>query len=114
MTTLSLPSGEWLMVDVPQFSMRHTLASDKILYRFDNGSWGKIILPPGDYTLYGADPLRLTEEEWKGVVEHCGSHGFNSYGGAEIFKSTATESGHSLIAANGYTVGETIILKINS
>lgn len=113
MTPITLPSGKYLIVDVPEFSMRHIIATDKILYRFDNGSWGKITLPPGSYTLIGADPLNLTEDEADKIVEKR-SNGI-SYKGYTNFACTnsSVDSLRSLLTANGHKPGSAVILKVN-
>jgi len=120
MTKLTLPSGDWLMVKV---------GSDKTIFRVRNlhsmlecketekqRYWDVQMLPPGNYSLYGADPLRLTEEESSELVEEShwsatGGSYLNYENGMFVFANSKS-SLRSLIRANGYEVGECILLKV--
>ena len=142
MTHLTLPSGDWLIVKVPEGFFKRELITDlsgnTVIKTTDRvGDYSlSYPLPPGSWQLYGEDPLRLTEEECRGIVEPLfshediygdGKHGnyrhelnlspmpYKSYtwpqDGLYSSKDTATESFASLLTANGHKQGECVILK---
>ena len=115
MTKVTLPSGKYLIVDVPEGATEIYLCK-----------WGKdcqsisfgiaekeLQLSPGSYTLIGVDPLNLTEDEWKVVVRQYHNGYENYYSQMVSLHLTATESGSSLLTANGHKQGSAVILKVN-
>lgn len=84
MTHITLPSGEWLLVDVPtdllmpSFYVEQQPDGAQGLRHLYGTHW--VELPPGSYQLHGSDPLNLSEEEAAQVVgsdvcELCGGDG---------------------------------------
>ena len=129
MTPITLPSGKYLIVDVPEGATDFVLEIDTeesffmLEYYIQNldedsgfyGEWGteEIELAPGSYTLIGVDPLNLTEDEWKVVVRQYHNGYENYYSQMVSLHLTATESGSSLLTAHGHKQGSAVILKVN-
>jgi hypothetical protein len=128
MKKLTLPSGEWLMVKVPKdaIKLRMLPSNLHVYYEMfgdkDKRTQATSLLPPGDYTLYGAEPLRLTEEEWKEIVEKIWYGNYDRWKNYQatsirehyVFAQSfynATESGHTLAGIYGFKEGVFIILK---
>jgi hypothetical protein len=133
MTHLTLPSGDWLIVKTPEHTGNITVRATESLDYGSVSCYDKftnkettLLIPKGHWQLYGADPLRLTEEECRWIVEllyfkQPSSHEemnipyknylwlTNEKEGAG--KPTATESYSSLLTANGHKQGECVILK---
>lgn len=120
MTTINLPSGEYLLVDVPPRSWGYDLyggmKADQLLCltttapgRFKQH---KINIPPGSYTLIGKGS-EITEEVAKGIVQQH-AYGYRNYTPNMTVKfayKTALESFDSLLRSHGKEPGTTVVLK---
>lgn len=121
MTPITLPSGKYLIVDVPDYAEQIELHEEDgksyLTYHVNSGTEDYDILrsakAPGSYTLIGVDPLNLTEDEWKVVVRQYHNGYENYYSQMVSLHLTATESGSSLLTANGHKPGSAVILKVN-
>jgi hypothetical protein len=137
MTTVTLPSGKFLIVDVLEGASDFNMAFVDEGLNFntpskyvEGGTQGNSILFPAHlanmagYTIIGVDPLNLTEDEWKGIVDTVSGWSsviYRNYDASgrdyrDIVESafhTATESGSSLLTANGHKQGSAVILKVN-
>lgn len=127
MKQITLPSGEYLLVEVPRWATFNLLQSNhgSLLQVWDRDyqdlKMNESQLPSGNWQIIGkADSL--SEDDWKGIVEtkHGGfaGHlkGFKDYSPKYIYVdkdpiSTAKESGHSLIESHQMKPETTLILK---
>lgn len=120
MTTVTLPSGKYLIVGVNPECKQVQLYPDPLLGNVLIGYQTAIVVPRNS-TLIGVDPLNLTEDEWKGIVERFNNGAFRDYSvpifspdnDSLPFELTATDSGSSLLTANGHKQGSAVILKVN-
>ena len=118
MKQLSLPSGEWLLVEVPVNASEFEFnEGDKTVLMFLTPTVIDHVRLPRlakkqSYTLYGKEPLELTEEEAKGIVGKY-YNGYENYINpmAYLFV-TAISSFESLLTSNNFRKGECVILKI--
>jgi hypothetical protein len=116
MKKITLPSGEYLMVEVPK-ERKIMLATDGNLYHY-RGSGAvtgqRIDIPLGNYTLIGLCS-EISEEEAKGIV-HEGNKLFAGYmydyNKKANVAATALLSLASLVRSNGMEVDTTVLLKI--
>ncbi len=122
MTPLTLPSGKYLLVTVPEDALDIEVIPDKV-----DASWPDYLkfvslkedmcahwrLPPGRWQLIGKGG-ELSEEQWKGIVEteyiEDIGHFPIDYETEESDCSSYTESGLSLLRSHGMNEN-TIILK---
>lgn len=124
MTRITLPSGEWLLMQVPPHTgnviVRATVhcgyGSVSCYDKFTNKET-TLLIPPGTYQLHGSDQLNLTEDESSQVVEYDfypltnDIMGYKNYLDNDKHFANPLESYASLLTANGHKVGETIPLK---
>ena len=125
MTPLKLPSGEYLLVKVPEgqryFDLYGNEAQQEIRYN-EMPSPGKfksvsIKLPPGSWQLIG-HAKDVTEEQAREICEVHDVRGKETfyklygskYGCEMVATNTALQSFHSLLKANGYEVETTVML----
>jgi len=81
-----------------------------------NYSW--VNLPPGKYSIVGL-AIDLTEEDWRGIVEHRYEYGNSKSKGVLITKDyvngysfdTFKKAGYSLLESKGLAKETTLILK---
>jgi hypothetical protein len=99
--------NNFLLVEVPFASMNHIITPDdkKIMYRFDNGSWGEIQLPTGNYSIVGMakDIDEKTAQDIFGFRPEARDFPFDWYK-AQI---------RSLLASHSLKENSTIVLKKN-
>ena len=126
MKKITLPSGEYLMVEVPKdakefnvFNPQQPLVQYDYLQYKRNGFWDNPIrLPKGNYTLIGLCS-EIGEEEAKGIVESQFDT-YRNYLDTDDMDNlscytcdTPTESLASLVRSNGMEVDTTVLLKVN-
>lgn len=126
-----------IVVEVPEGTKNyHVWAGDKpqlgyeyitknLIEKEFGDSTKYISLPPGSYSILGR-PEEITEVQWRGIVERdnrktsngliemevSGFKDYERFGGSSLFqvKSTATESGLSLLKSKGLQDKSIIIL----
>lgn len=103
MTPIKLPSGEYLLVKVPeavQFQIKKNADHSLLFVLYNWNGFTNVsqdILPPGNWELIGRGS-EITENQWQEMLPFS-DHYF------------AKETGHSLIASHNYTPETTILLK---
>lgn len=116
MKTVSLSTGEWLLVEVPEDSLTVDWnITGKWIYLSPLSF--RIEIPPGQYSIVGI-AKDLTEEQWKGIVEQYGD-GYEHYMSDDQYEksdridllATATLSGLSLLSSNGFEKDTCLILR---
>jgi len=123
-TTVTTSKGTFTIIDVPKGATVVYVTSNGDLIAFiDNEPYFTGFFVPGNYSLIGADPLNLTEDEWGQVVESINPIGnkicYRDFQGhleewldTGDWYDTAELSGHSLLTASGHTPGECVVLKL--
>lgn len=117
MREIQLPSGKYLLVEVPerttakQFFIHYDRVWVDSTYPKDYFSKR---MPTGQWAIVGK-ASELTEQQWKGIVDRgfyegnfCG---YPSYELKQFFYSYAAESGQSLIKSHSMKSETTLILK---
>lgn len=116
-TPIKTTLGTWIACKVPddaydfEIYEKESLPTALIVYtkheHFKPGLPQPIVIPKGEWGIVGR-AWELTEEQWKGIVAPLWN-GFYNYllinepvgNYKRLVKETATESGHSLLNANG-------------
>ena len=118
MKSISLSTGEWLLVVVPKDAICEIVNFEnlKVWVRWYTPSFsdnGNIDLPPGQWSIVGK-PLELSEEICKTIVRVTiiqGSTFGTDYQNKKAFKRSAKESLLSLVESEGFEPETTLILK---
>lgn len=118
MTPLKLPSGEYLLVEVPEDAKSFviTVVNRKWYYlSADMGDTFKDLgrIPKGKWEEVGKGS-EISEKEWEVILPGQNIQKtpfYTNFLNKKGYFNSATESGHSLIASHNYTPGQVVLLK---
>jgi len=122
MKEITLPSGKYLMMEVPEDAKDFIIDAELFYKASFLGSLPNIghtkPLPPGNWQIIGkAD--EMGEDKWFNIVEHhlypfdnniAGFENYNDEGYLSLI--TATQSGHSLLSSHGMKPETTLMLRL--